>query len=113
MLVAHYTLRAHHVSTVCIDTFGCLDSAQILLLSSKVSPTRKTAPLRNAAGRLDVEIGGLVLFLQALGAGAADGEARARGRCRVEVEGRAAGAGEAAGEAGAQGRCRVTVGMVG
>ena len=47
------------------------------------------------------------------GAGAAAGEARTQGRCRVEVESRVAGAGEAAGEARAQGRCRVTVGMVG
>ena len=38
------------------------------------------------------------------GAGAAAGEARTQGRCRVEVEGRVAGAGEAAGEARAQGK---------
>ena len=36
-------------------------------------------------------------------AGAAAGEARTQGRCRVEVEGRVAGAAEAGGEARAQG----------
>ena len=46
-------------------------------------------------------------------AGAAAGEARTQGRCRVEVEvgGRVVGAGEAAGEARAEGRCRVTAGV--
>ncbi len=44
---------------------------------------------------------GALYFLVA-GAGAAAREARTKGRCRVEVEGRVAGTGEAAGEARAQ-----------
>ena len=47
------------------------------------------------------------------GAGAAAGEARTQGRCRVEVGRRVAGTGEAVGEARVQDRYRATVGMLG